>query len=397
MNDQEQQGMSPEMQPASELPATPPGVEEAGPVAEPEPVAETEPAPESEPAAAPESVAAPEQPATPEPVAAPEAPASPEQPPAMPSQPPTAPEAPVTPEQSAAQVPPVQPPTPDQNPWNSQPSIGHTAPASWQVPQQPTQAAPAAGYTAPAQPAPQPPVQPQKKSSIGLIVGGIVGVLLAAVAIVLVAFVIPNLNKPTASTGDVTIDEPYTDGPSADDPSGDQDVPLEGDQEAAVTAAVEAKLDGLANAEPDALVLIGDIANEGFENQTDESLQDCGVDPQEYAQIMLEGFTYTIDDVYVYESIGEATVYATVTCRDVFDLIDNYNYMLEAYTNSDEFDKTTYEEDCQRMGMIFIEAAESAKMNDGYQMLIDLEYENGAWVVDDDQWESELDWLFDVE
>ena len=395
MNDQEQQGMSPEMQPASELPATPPGVEEAGHVAVPEPVAAPAPVPETP--AAPEAPVAPEQPPAmpPQPPAAPEAPAAPETEPV--AEPEPAPEAPVAPEQPAAQVPPAQPPTPDQNPWNAQPSIGHTAPASWQVPQQSTQAAPSAGYTAPTQPAPQPPVQPQKKSNTGLIVGGIVGVLLAAVAIVLVAFVIPNLNKPTASTGDVTIDEPYTDAPSVDDPSGGQDVPLEGDQEAAVTAAAEAKLDGLANAEPDALVLIGDIANEGFENQTDESFQDCGVDPQEYAQIMLEGFTYTIDDVYVYESIGEATVYATVTCRDVFDLIDNYNYMLDAYTNSDEFDKTTYEEDRQRMGMIFIEAAESAKMNDGYQMLIDLEYENGAWVVDDDQWESELDWLFDVE
>lgn len=394
MNDQEQQGMSPEVESSSEVPATPfaEGAEAAEPEApvapeapEPTPTAEPEPAPESEVPVAPEfeGTAAPEPEPTPEAAVAPE----PESESVSASEPDPAPE-------------PAVAPTPDQNPWNAQPSVGYTAPASWQVPQQqptqPTQAMPASGYTAPTQAAPQPPVQPQKKSN-GLIVGGIVGALLVVVAIVLVVFVIPNLNAPTASTGDVTYDDPYTDAPSAEDPSDDQDVPLEGDQEAAVTAAAEAKLNGLANAESDALVLIGDITNEGFENQTDESLQDCGVDPQEYAQIMLEGFTYTIDDVYVYESIGEATVYATVTCRDVFDLIDNYNYMLDAYTNSDEFDKTTYEEDLQRMGMIFIEAAESAKMNDGYQMLIDLEYENGTWVVDDDQWESELDWLFDVE
>lgn len=372
MNDQEQQGMSPEVESSSEVPATP--FAEGAEAAEPEAAVAPE-APESVPAAEPEPT--------------PEVPVAPE----------TAPESVSASEPAPAPEPAVAP-TPDQNPWNAQPSVGYTAPASWQVPQQqptqPTQAMPASGYTAPTQAAPQPPVQPQKKSN-GLIVGGIVGALLVVVAIVLVAFVIPNLNAPTASTGDVAYDEPYTDAPSAEDPSDDRDVPLEGDQEAAVTAAVEAKLDGLANAESDALVLIGDITNEGFENQTDESLQDCGVDPQEYAQIMLEGFTYTIDDVYVYESIGEATVYTTVTCRDVFDLIDNYNYMLDAYTNSDEFDKTTYEEDLQRMGMIFIEAAESAKMNDGYQMVIDLEYEDGAWVVDDDQWESELDWLFDVE
>lgn len=372
MNDQEQQGMSPEVESSSEVPATP--FAEGAEAAEPEAAVAPE-APESVPAAEPEPT--------------PEVPVAPE----------TAPESVSASEPAPAPEPAVAP-TPDQNPWNAQPSVGYTTPASWQVPQQqptqPAQAMPASGYTAPTQAAPQPPVQPQKKSN-GLIVGGIVGALLVVVAIVLVAFVIPNLNAPTASTGDVAYDEPYTDAPSAEDPSDDRDVPLEGDQEAAVTAAVEAKLDGLANAESDALVLIGDITNEGFENQTDESLQDCGVDPQEYAQIMLEGFTYTIDDVYVYESIGEATVYTTVTCRDVFDLIDNYNYMLDAYTNSDEFDKTTYEEDLQRMGMIFIEAAESAKMNDGYQMVIDLEYEDGAWVVDDDQWESELDWLFDVE
>lgn len=382
MNEQEQQGMPPVPQPAeSEQPAAPEQpVAPAQPTPE-QPVAPAQPTPEQPVAEVPQPVPAPaEQPA----------PAS------------------VSPAWSAAGMP--QPPvtpapgTTQAAPGATQAAPGATQQASWQVPQsqpapeQPPAYAqpPATGYAAPAQADMPTPVQPQKKSNAGLIVGGIVGVLLVVVAIVLVAFVIPNLNSPSASTGDVTVDEPAEPDAPADDPA-EPSVPADGDAEALVTAAAEAELDKLKNADPEALALVGDIVNEGFENQTDETLETCGVDPEEYARIMLEDFSYTIDDVYVYESIDEATVYATVNCRDVFELIDNYNYMLEAYVNSEDYQYTTYEEECQRMGMIFIEAAESAGMNGGYQMTIDLTYENGSWVIDEDQWESELDWLFDVE
>lgn len=366
MSEQEQQGMPPAEQPPADAPAAGAVDEVQGGAAAPGPL-----------------------PMPPVPV------------PPMPEQPPVSPAA-GTPVPPAA---PQQPaPAPDQNPWNGQTSAGYTQPASWQIPQQ--QAAPqqppayaqpdSTAPGAPTQPAPQPPVPPAKKSNTGIIVGGIVGVLLVAVALILVLVVIPGLSEPSASTGDVTYDEPMDD--PADEPApsySDEEVPDDSDEQA--TLAAQAELDKLQNADPEALALVGAIVNEGFENQTDETLEACGVDPEEYARIMLDGFSYTIDDVYVYESIGEATVYATVTCRDVFDLIDNYNYMLEAYMDSDDFAHTTYEEDCQRMGMIFIEAAEAADMNDGYQMTIDLVYENGSWVVDEDAWESELDWLFDVE
>lgn len=382
MNEQEQQGMPPVPQPVeSEQPAAPEQpVAPAQPTPE-QPVAPAQPTPEQPVAEVPQPVPAPaEQPA----------PAS--VPPAWSAA--GMPQPPVTPAAGTTQA----------APGATQAAPGATQQASWQVPQsqpapeQPPAYAqpPATGYAAPAQADMPTPVQPQKKSSAGLIVGGIVGVLLVVVAVVLVAFVIPNLNSPSASTGDVTVDEPVEPDTPADDPA-EPSVPADGDAETLVTAAAEAELDKLKNADPEALALVGDIVNEGFENQTGETLETCGVDPEGYARIMLEDFSYTIDDVYVYESIDEATVYATVNCRDVFELIDNYNYMLEAYVNSEDYQYTTYEEDCQRMGMIFIEAAESAGMNGGYQMTIDLTYENGSWVIDEDQWESELDWLFDVE
>lgn len=422
MSEQEQQGVPPAAQPQADAPAAGAVDEVQGAPAAPEPLP-MPPVPE-QPVPAPEPVPdapAPEQPLPMPPVPdaseapAPDAPA-PEQAPApepaqpvppMPGQPPVPPAAGV-PDASAPEQPPAVPqqpaPTPEQNPWNGQVGAGYTQPASWQIPQQQTAPQQPPAYAqpdgsapgAPTQPAPQPPAPPAKKSNTGIIVGGIVGVLLVAVALILVLVVIPGLSEPSASTGDVTYDEPMDD--PADEPApsySDEEVPEDSEEQA--TLAAQTELDKLQNADPEALALVGAIVNEGFENQTDETLEACGVDPEEYARIMLDGFSYTIDDVYVYESIGEATVYATVTCRDVFDLIDNYNYMLEAYMDSDDFAHTTYEEDCQRMGMIFIEAAQSADMNDGYQMTIDLVYENGSWVVDEDAWESELDWLFDVE
>ena len=60
---------------------------------------------------------------------------------------------------------------------------------------------------------------------------------------------------------------------------------------------------------------------------------------------MLDGFDYTIDGVDVSESSGTAEVSVTVTSRDVFEVIDNFDYMLEAYQSSDEYAYTTYEQD----------------------------------------------------
>ena len=326
---------------------------------------------------------------------------APQQP--MPEQPPV-PQQPPVPEQAPQQPMPQQPPVPEQNPWNGQTSAGQTAQASWQVPQQQTapQQPPAMGqqvptYGAPAQPAPQPPVQPQKKSNTGLIVGGVVAVLLVAVIAVLAIFVLPNLNGPSASTSGV--DEPSIEEPTEPADDSEPSAPLSDDAEAAVTQAMEAELSKLQNGDPEMLAYIGNMAGDGYARQLEDvgaTFENCGIDPDDYATTMLDGLTYSIDDVYVYESLGEATVYVTVTCRDVFDLLDNWEYMLKAYWETDDYQYTTIEEDYQRYGIIFTEATEAAEMNGGYSFSVDFTYEDGTWVIDSDGWQSELDYLFNV-
>ena len=126
------------------------------------------------------------------------------------------------------------------------------------------------------------------------------------------------------------------------------------------------------------------------------SLEMCGVDPQEYARTMLDGLTYTIDSVYVSAEGDTALVSATVTCRDVFEVIDEFNAMMEAYTSSEAYEVSSLAEDYERVGIMFMEAARTAGMNDGYAMDIYLDRDGDTWTIDETMWEMELDYLFDV-
>lgn len=168
--------------------------------------------------------------------------------------------------------------------------------------------------------------------------------------------------------------------------------------ERAVYDIADARLAALAAADSVEMDLIGSLVSEGFAHQMEVfTLADCGVDPTEYARVMVEGLTYTIDSVYVGQAGDSALVHATVTCRDIYAVIDEFNAMMDAYTSSDEFQLATMEEDAERVGIMLMEAARRAPLNDGYAMDIVLRAEGDGWVVDENAWTSELDYLFDVE
>lgn len=162
-------------------------------------------------------------------------------------------------------------------------------------------------------------------------------------------------------------------------------------------SAASAALDTLVNADEGQLELIGDLVDEGFENQMDFPLAMCGVNATDYARTMLEGFSYEIDEVHLDSSEETAYVTATVEVRDVFSMIDMFNELLATYTSSEEYQTSTVAEDLERIGYIFMEAARTAEMNDDYPFALELSYEDGVWEVDEDAWEAELDYLFDVE
>ena len=266
---------------------------------------------------------------------------------------------------------PPEPPAPQQNfdPQTGQPVAQQPySTGSWQA----AQPGAPQGY------APQPqqygydpnaasPVMPQqpKKSKTGLIVGVALAALAVVAIFLVVTFVLPGVGG--------------------------------GSPEQAVEAVVTERLDAFKNGDDDAIEEVSDIINDGWVQLTSGStLEDCGTDSTEYARIMLDGFDYTIDGVDVSESSGTAEVSVTVTSRDVFEVIDNFDYMLEAYQSSDEYAYTTYEQDFERYGTMLIEAANNADLSSDNTFTLQFTEEDGEWELDEDSWDVEIDWLFNI-
>ena len=239
------------------------------------------------------------------------------------------------------------------------------------------------------------PAQPPRKKRTGLYIGIGVGVLLLAVVALVGLFLVPDLLGSSTDAIDDALEIKDRDEPVVE--PGIAGGASDASAEDAVRSQATALLDQLANADPAVLTQIGDIANEGFTNQMDASMETCGVNPVDYASAMLEGFTYEIDSVHAGEDSDYAVVTATIDCRDVFSLIDNFNVMLEAYMNSDAYQTSSVDEDMERVGYMFMESARTAEMWGGYPLTLEFSREGDAWVIDEDSWEDELDYLFDVE
>lgn len=239
---------------------------------------------------------------------------------------------------------------------------------SWQAPQAgaPQGYAPQPQYGFdPSTGAPVVPQQPKKSKS-----GLVVGIALAALAVVaiflVVTFVVPGIGG--------------------------------GSPDQAVEAVVAERLDAFKNGDDDAIEEVSDIINDGWMDLAyGSTLEDCGTDSTEYARVMLDGFDYTIDGVDVDESAGTAEVEVTVTSRDVFEVIDNFEYMLDAYQSSDEYAYTTVDQDLERYGTMLIEAANNADLSSDNSFTLTLEEDgDGEWELDEDTWDVEIDWLFNI-
>lgn len=296
-----------------------------------------------------------------------------------------------------------------------------TRPDPDRTPREPVGAAEVNPWNGPIDPAygdPEPmpgSTKPRYRMGAGAVALIVVAVVVAAVAI---AFAGPRLLGSSERDADeleaaLSGADPLDHGPRDDAPGEDLPEELLGDgagggepvdpdgldaSERAAWEAVDARLGALAAGDQVEMDLIASLVSEGFASQMgDLTLTDCGVDATEYARVMTEGLTYTIDDVYVGVEGDSALVSATVTCRDVFSVIDGFNAMMAAYKGSEEFETSTYEQDIERVGIMFMEAARIAPLNDGYRMDFVLAADGDGWAINESAWELELDYLFDVE
>ena len=437
MNDQQRPDQS-ASDPEQPLPG---GQESPEPAGVPEPASPAEPAEPAEPAS-PDADAdasyavppAPQQPTIPWGSSQPPAPGATSVP-----QPPAPGTMPMPQQPAGAQQPPF-PPAPVEP--MQQPMPG--------APQQPTQAygqesvpgyqqQPGAGYAQPPAPGygqPQPYYQPAQANSgkaLGALICGIlaivfsvlpiVGVVLGIVAIVLASKAVKEAGKNGKTTagkvcGVIGIvlaviwfvvgmvagfSEVYDALESSSTPSysGAITDSSEGSSSSSSTLAEdEAELDALAVAQLDALknkdaAVMQQLAtdlDDGFSAGAGYSLDELGVDPAVFADWMLSDFSYELDGTYPFDDSG--TVYADVSHRDVYAFALKFMDDAEAALDAGEMEGLDEAGALAKLGDIYKNAMDaSAEMTTSY-LSIDFVKQGDAWVLDEDDWNEEVDLMF---
>lgn len=166
--------------------------------------------------------------------------------------------------------------------------------------------------------------------------------------------------------------------------------------ERAVTEAVSAQFDLLAEGEVGMLALVGDVANQGFNEATGLTLEDCGVNPEDYAAAITEGLKYTVNEISFYDSAsGYAGVY--VTCKDIFEVYNIFYEDMDAFSASAEAQAMTDDEFNARVGEILMAAIDKAPITqDVNWAIIDVELIDGEWSINQETWEFEMDYMFSL-
>lgn len=168
------------------------------------------------------------------------------------------------------------------------------------------------------------------------------------------------------------------------------------DQEKAAIDVVNAQMDALKNGDQAMLTKIAEMVEVDFAEATGGiTMLDCGIDSMEYARQMLAGFSYTQSLAVADEKSGGFVSY-DVACKDVFDVLDEFTDSLTDFQNSSEYDAMDEAQAKARIGELFMQAVRDADMEDDAYFSINVTYENGQWVIDQESWESELDYYFGI-
>lgn len=155
-------------------------------------------------------------------------------------------------------------------------------------------------------------------------------------------------------------------------------------------AALIAKMNTLVSISDADIQKIAAMADEDAGEQFD-TLTNMGVNPEDYARWMTEGITYEV--INVRESGDSASSIVYIHVRDVFQLLQSFSDKVSAYIDSPEFRAASLNDSLAYVGNLFRESMDEVDytVNTAF---FELEKENGEWVVDEDDWEFEIDYMF---
>lgn len=226
---------------------------------------------------------------------------------------------------------------------------------------------------------------PNGKTKAGKICG-IVGLVLAVIIwIVAIVGVVGAMS--------VVQDSPSSSSSSTTSSSSASSGVADSAEEAEVEALAVAELDKYVNPD-DALKssLAKELDNE-FYDDYEVKLKDIGIDSKDVAAWMLDGVNYRIDSVYV-NSDGTATVYADIESKDSYALMSTFYDEGSAYFDTKEGKALSSSAAAKKIGALFQEAMDSTTKTTSFFAAMEFTKKGGTWVIDQDEWEDQLDCVF---
>lgn len=245
---------------------------------------------------------------------------------------------------------------------------------------------------------------PNTKAKIGKICG-IIGSILSALAFVFTMFVGCSLlaavggasiaDSASSSSASSTYDDSASDS-SSDAPSSESWA-ADAETEEAIKQDLEPRLDAWVNQTSEGLAEVAQMSDEEFQASTGFQLSDIGIDPEEYAKWQLEGVTYEIEGVYVWDD-GSIEVGVGFQSIGGLPFQTAYEYLVQEYIEGGG-DRN----DTQKLHDLFLEAQDMVYTNEvpsgvlvGYQYAVFYytRSSDGSWQLDTERWRYEMENLF---
>lgn len=218
------------------------------------------------------------------------------------------------------------------------------------------------------------------------IAGIVLSVIMFIVALALSIFVVNTVANST--TTDVSRSYSY----SSTEDSSDYALPTDAD-DAAVQEAACAEIDKLVSQDPEVIDWMAQKIDDVFSSSSGYSLTELGVDPTSMAQWMTTDFSYKPDGAYA-DSDGTGTMYAEVELRDMYEMLTTFNTSVQDLQDSGALDGVGEAEALAQIGQQLTAAMDSTDDMTDYYTAVELTKEGDTWVVDQDDWQEELEYMF---
>lgn len=165
----------------------------------------------------------------------------------------------------------------------------------------------------------------------------------------------------------------------------------------AAAEAVTMRLQALKDRDPQAIAAAAAIVEESFEDGIGYTMEECGIDIDEYMDLVLTDFDYHLvtfaEDT---DSNGtEAEAEFIVTCANVSKAsISATSIITEASTDGTIDSMGSLEEARLWLGDVIMDSLADAGTTNSAWFDIDMQNEDGVWVVDEDSWDEEIAFYF---